>query len=188
MVSAGDGQRLQDLAPAAAQGDAADQGERHVRAEFGGELQQHLGGRAQLPQGVAGDQRGRAVRAAAGHAAGHRDGLGDVQVDVGRGEAVVGGEQSGGAGGEVAVVQRHGVGVRPGAAEGDARTGFAGRRGHLVAEGDREEDVGQVVEAVGAQSADPELDVDLGGHAYRDGHWETLTPACVRRWRRTARR
>jgi hypothetical protein len=48
---------------------------------------------------------------------------------------------------------------------------FVGRgHGDLVVQTDREEDVGQVVEAVGARGTHRELDVDLGGDADGDAH------------------
>src|SRR5690606_34318792 len=100
------------------------------------------------------------VRAAARHAAGDRDVLGDVQMHV-RCTAVPRGERLGRAGGEVGAVERDLGGV--GALAGDARAAGRGRRGDLVVETDGQEDVGQVVVAVGAGGADRELDVDLGG-------------------------
>src|SRR5690606_3831887 len=141
------------------------QAERHVAAQVGADAEEFLPRGAGAPQRVAGQQRARAVRAAARHAAGDGDVLGDVQVHVGR-AAVALGEGDGGPGGEVGAVQGDLAGVRARA----RHPGAAGRRGggDLVVQADGEEDVGQVVEAVGAGGADRELDVDLGGDADRD--------------------
>lgn len=79
-------------------------------------------------------------------------------------DAVPAGEFQGGAGREVRAVEGHLGDVR--ARAGDAQFVRRGDR-HLVVQADREEDVGQVVEAVGACAADRELDVDLGRDAYR---------------------
>lgn len=89
-----------------------------------------------------------------------------MQVDGGL-DAVPLREGEGGAGGQVRAVQGHLVGVRARAGQAQRR---GGGRGDLVVEADGEEDVGEVVEPVGAGGAHRELDVDLGGDADGDAH------------------
>ncbi len=74
------GQRGDHLAATGAPSGSAHQRERHVAAELGGQGQQVVVGGVQRPQPVERDQGGGRVGAAAGHPAGHRDALGDVQV------------------------------------------------------------------------------------------------------------
>ncbi len=162
---AADLDRGQLLAASGAERGPADQAERHVAAQLGADGEEFVAARAGPPQGVAGDQGGGAVGAAVYHAARDRDVLRDVQVD-GRVDAVPLGQGQRGAGGEVGGVQRYLGGVRSRA--GDAQR-VGGGGGDLVVQADGEEDVGQVVEAVGAGRADGELDVDLGGDADGDG-------------------
>ena len=72
------------LAAAGAERGAAEQRERHVAAELGGQLEQLGVGGAQVPQPVAGDQRRGGVGAAAGQPAGDRDALVDVRCAAAR--------------------------------------------------------------------------------------------------------
>ena len=94
------------------------QRERHVAAELGGEARAGRRRRCRsVPQPVERDQGGGRVGAAAGHPAGDRDALGDVQVRRPV-DAVVGGEQPAGAERDVAVVEGYAgevdvVGRRP---------------------------------------------------------------------------
>ena len=161
------------FAAAGAQRRAAHQAERHIAAQLGADREQFVAGGAEAPQRVAREQRTGAVRAAAGHAARDGDVLGDVDVDV-RGQSVAGGQQLRGPRRQVRTVQGDLVGV--GALAGDRQRRRAGRHGDLVVQRHREEDVRQVVEAVGARAAHRQLDVDLRG-TRTVTRCSTLTPS-----------
>ena len=137
---------------------AADQGERHVRAQTGGERVQLGLVQPQPPQRVAGEQGRRRVRAPTGHAAGDGDLLAQTQVHVG-GDACRLGQGARGADREVAPVG----GQAPCALALDRDRDPAGRRlgGHLVEQADRLEDGDQVVVAVGPHRTHRQLQVHL---------------------------
>ena len=126
-------------------------------------------GRAQPPQVVAGQERRGAVRAAAGHPARDRDALVDVDrhPEV---EAVVLGEQPGGADRDVRPVQRYVVQADPLVAGDGDRHVVGGRDGDPVVQADRLVDRRERVEPVLARRSHPEREVDLGRRAHRDAH------------------
>ena len=163
------GNRRDQLAAPDALRAAADQGERHVAAELGGDREQVVVGGAQVPQPVERDQGRGGVGAAAGQSAGDRDALADL--DVGREvEPVVRGEQPPGADGDVGLVERY-VGDVDLADRLDAHAPLLGRGdAHVVVQADRLVDGVERVEAVLARTADDQGEVDLRGSADGDAH------------------
>ncbi len=76
--------RADGFAAAGAERRAAEHEERHVRSDLGGQIRELVPAHAGAPEGVAGDERGGRVGAAAGQAAGDRDLLAQVQPGQGR--------------------------------------------------------------------------------------------------------
>ena len=157
--------RGEPLAAAGADRRAAEQRERDVGAELRGQQVQIVAGEAGPPQRVAGDQRGRGVRGPAGHAAGHRDPLAQVQVD-----AVVDPDPLGDAGRRRAAPGscRPAARARPACPSTVSVISSAGSASTSSKSADGVEHRGELVVAVGTRRAHPQLEVDLRGRA--DGH------------------
>ncbi len=163
------------VAAAGADGGAAHQGERDVRAELAAQLAQLVAGQAGAPERVAGQQRGGGVGGPAGHAAGDGDALGDPQRDA-LGDAGAVGEQPGGAHREVGAVGGHLVGTGTDDLDADL---VGGGGDQVVVQRDGLEHGGELVEAVVAGRPDGQRQVHLRRHPdvhVRDGgHVEAST-------------
>ena len=154
--------RRQLLPPAGADGRAAVQGERHVRAQLGRQCHELLAGGALPPEGVAGEQGRGGVGTAAGHPSGDRDRLVHMQVHR-RLDARVVGQEQGRPIRQVAVVEGELALALPRHGQGHARAG--GRpRDDLVEQAHGLEHGGELVVAVASDRADRQLQVHLGGH------------------------
>lgn len=157
--------RKQPFPAARAQRGAAVQRERDITAQFGGHRTEFVPGQAQVPQLVQPDQRRGGIRAAARHAARHRNAFADGDFHQGRAAAEVR-EPDGRLPDQVRPVGRH-LGR---ALAGDPDGERSRRRDlHIVAQGQRLEYRGQVVIAIGAQVADSEMEVHLRRRAHGDG-------------------
>jgi hypothetical protein len=168
------------VAAAGADGGAAGEGERHVSAQLGRQLEQVVAPEAGAPERVAGEQRGSRVGGAAAHAAGDGNGLLDAEVDA---ALVPGGgrEEARGTQREVALVGRHPRHVDPGPG-GDPHGEVVGAASpHVLVEGHRLVGRRELVVAVVLQVADGEEHVDLArgtgvdhGRAGHGGHGPNL--------------
>ncbi len=165
------------ISPAGAQRGPAGERERHIAAQVRGELQQVRAVQAGAPQRVAGHQRGRRVRAAAGQPARDRDPLDQVEPHR-RGHSGPVGQQRRGLPGQVGIPGRQILGAL--ALHPHAQVPGR-RRGDLVVQRHGMEDGDQIVEPVRARRPDRQVQVHLRGHP--DAHGLGYTKQAGRRHR-----
>ena len=153
------------LAASHSDGRAAQEGEGHVRPESGSHVRQGFAPEAEPPERVTGNEGGSSVCAAPGHSARQGNALAEIQPDRRR-AAGVRGDHLDRAYGKVAMIEREDTRTLPLDSQRDTFARLGG--GDLVVETHGVKDSGDVVEAVLAESADGQLEVDLGGHSHPD--------------------